>query len=161
MLEDKDYLDIVKDILYSDIFKELKKYKHHGIDRYTHLLLVSYKSYKKAKKKGLDYKACARAALLHDFYLVNNQKVTLKERYRVLKNHNNTAVEDAREYFNLSDKEADIIRTHMYPIFGSKPKSKEAWLVSFSDKLVSLFEGASMVKTQLSVWILFLINFVK
>lgn len=53
---DKEYLDIVNDILYSKEFLKLKNCEHHGISRYDHSLKVSYKAYKYAKKHNLDYK---------------------------------------------------------------------------------------------------------
>ncbi len=140
MLEDKDYFNLVKDIIETDKFKELKKYKHHGIDRYEHSVRVSYWSYKRAKKRGLDYKACARAGLLHDFYAVNNQDISLQERVRVLRTHNYTVIDEARKHFKVSDKEAEIIRTHMFPINKYMPLSKEAWVVNNADKAASSYE---------------------
>ena len=41
---------------------------------YEHLIKVSYKSYKIAKKLDLDYVSVARAGLLHDFYLDGNER---------------------------------------------------------------------------------------
>ena len=148
MLEDKDYLEIVKDIIESDEFKELKKYKHHGINRYDHSVRVSYWAYKRAKKRGLDYKACARAGLLHDFYLVNNQEVTLKERIKVLRSHNNIAADVSKVLFEINDKEAEIIRTHMFPVNSSVPMSKEAWIVNTADKLASSYERLFLAFTK-------------
>ena len=148
MLEDKDYLEIVKDILESDEFKELKKFKHHGINRYDHSVRVSYWAYKRAKKRGLDYKACARAGLLHDFYFVNNQEVTFRERLKVLRTHNDTAIDDAKKIFKVSDKEAEIIRTHMFPVNKSIPMSKEAWVVNNADKAASSYERLFLAFTK-------------
>ena len=49
----------------------------------------------------------------------------------------------------------------MFPISNVAPKSKEAWIVSLSDKIVAAFEGAAQAKTQIGVWMLFLINFIR
>ena len=49
----------------------------------------------------------------------------------------------------------------MFPISSVAPKYKEAWIVSLSDKIVAFFEGTKMVKSYVSVWILFLINFIR
>jgi len=48
------------------------------------------------------------------------------------------------EYFNLNKKEENIIKGHMFP-FGI-PKSKEAWIVSFVDKYIAVFEYSSNLK---------------
>lgn len=148
MLEDKAYLEIVNDILESDLFKELKHYKHHGINRYDHSVRVSYWAYKRAKKRGLDFKICARAGLLHDFYFVNNQELTFGERIKVLRTHNDMAIDDARKYFKVNDKEAEIIRTHMFPVNKSIPMSKEAWIVNNADKAASTYERLFLAFTK-------------
>lgn len=140
MLNDKEYLSIVEDILDNSKFKELKNYRHHGIDRYDHSLRVSYWSYKRALKMGLDYKACARAGLLHDFYFTNNQKQSVRDRIYVLRHHNDFSIDDARKYFDVSEKEAEIMRTHMFPINKSIPLSKEAWILNGADKIASSYE---------------------
>ena len=36
-------------------------------------------------------------------------------------------------------KEQNIIESHMFPISNIAPKSKEAWMVSLSDKIVAAF----------------------
>ena len=68
ILKDKEYYDIIKDILESDEFQKRKNFKHHDDSVYEHCLKVSYKSYLLAKKIGANYKDCAIAGLLHDFY---------------------------------------------------------------------------------------------
>ncbi|HCX63311.1 MAG TPA: phosphohydrolase, partial [Clostridiales bacterium] len=54
------------------------------------------------------------------------------------------AFDNAIKYFDLNDKEENIIKGHMFP-FGV-PKSKEAWIVSFVDKYIAVFEYASNFK---------------
>ena len=76
-------------------------------------------------------------------------------------NHPSIAKENAMNYFDLNEKEQNIIESHMFPISSVAPKYKEAWIVSLSDKIVAFFEGTKMVKSYVSVWILFLINFIR
>ena len=70
--QNNEYIELVKDISLNDEFKKLKKYKHHGDNRYDHSFRVSYYSYLIAKKFNLKTESIARAGLLHDFFLVNN-----------------------------------------------------------------------------------------
>ena len=44
ILDDKEYYDIVSDIINNDEFDKIKKIEHHGITRYEHSLKVSYRS---------------------------------------------------------------------------------------------------------------------
>ena len=67
--EFNSWYEIVKDILNNEEFKKRVYFKHHEKQSlYTHSLLVSIFAYKYAKKHHADYKVCAIAGLLHDFY---------------------------------------------------------------------------------------------
>ena len=138
---DKEYLEIVKDIINNENFLKIKNYKHHGDNRLNHVLRVSYMAYNKAKKKKLNYKETARGALLHDFFYVNNQKLDFKTRLYVLKHHPEFALDIANYYFNLTNLEQDIIVSHMYRLNPNhKPKYEESRLVSKIDKIVSIYD---------------------
>lgn len=102
--KDDEYMIYVKDILDNTEFKKLKKYLHHGITRYDHCVRVSYNSYKIAKKLKLNSKDVARAGLLHDFFLVNNQKIDKLERFKVLFSHPRIAVENSKKYFTITER---------------------------------------------------------
>ncbi len=135
---DKEYLDLVNYILNSEEFLKLKKCEHHGISRFDHSLKVSYYAYKFAKKFKFDYKSVAIGGLLHDFFLDEN--MNLKDKIYSMINHPLKAEANALETFNITSKEADIIKSHMFPINLSIPKYKESWLVSIYDKKVALKE---------------------
>ena len=75
--------------------------------------------------------------------------------------HPKIAKQNAITYFGVNEKEQNIIESHMFPISNVAPKSKEAWLVTLSDKLVATFEGLGRAKAQATVWMLFLINFIR
>ena len=139
---DNEYMSIVNDILENEEFAKLKDIKHHDQTRLKHSLKVSYYAYKTAKTMRLDYKDVARAGLLHDFYLgqVNDQKGIKNKVLLFTIKHPNQAVENSKKYFELSDKEIDIIRSHMFPIDVKIPKYAESWIVSFVDKAVSFKE---------------------
>ena len=163
MILDEDYLNIVKHILNSNDFLKLKKCEHHGISRYDHSLKVSYQAYKFAKKHNLDYKSVAIGGLLHDFF--NDENVSLKEKFISTFNHPLKAEANALEKFNVNTKEADIIKSHMFPLNLVVHKYKESWLVSLYDKKVALLEFSYKLGYKLryasNFTILLLFNFIK
>lgn len=163
MILDEEYITIVKHILNNEEFLKLKNYEHHGITRFDHSLKVSYQAYKFAKKHNLDYKSVAIGGLLHDFFHSSN--VSLKEKFISTFNHPLKAEVNALEKFNVNTKEADIIRSHMFPLNLVVPKFKESWLVSLYDKKVALFEFSYKLGYKLryasNLIILLLFNFIK
>ena len=138
--KDEKYLETVDEILNNEEFKKLKEYRHHGIDRLTHSINVSYRSYRIIKFLGLNSKAAARAGLLHDFFFVNNQKVKLKERTKVLFKHPLYALENSKKHFTLTKVEENIIKTHMFPIGLRIPIYIESWVVDLVDDFMSVHE---------------------
>lgn len=137
-IRDLEYYDCVKNILETDIIKEMDQYIQHGnTTTLKHSLLVSYSSYKIAKKLKLNYQSVAKAALLHDFYLYDwhhqKQKKKFLEKHGFT--HPKIALENADKYFSLTEIEKDIIVKHMWPLtFRQLPKYKETLLVSCVDK---------------------------
>ena len=164
---DFEYMNIVRHILDNEEFKKLEDIKHHNSTRLNHCLKVSYQSYVIAKKLKLDYKEVARAGLLHDFYLgqVNDQKSVKDKVLLFTTQHPEQAVKNSLKYFDLSEREIDIIRTHMFPIDIKVPKYAESWLVSLVDKKVSAKEFSTKFSKKLS-WatnmsIIMLLNILK
>ena len=139
--KDSQYMSIVNDILNNDEFLKIKKIEHHGISRYDHSLKVSYYSYKIAKALHLDFEQTAVGGLLHDFFLSPDDR-SQSERLKSVFTHPKEAVNMAKSQFNLSVKEEDMIRSHMFPINLSIPKYAESWIVSMVDKCVATNEFA-------------------
>lgn len=78
--EDREYLNKVYDILENDEFQKMEHIMHHEGNRLEHSIRVSYHSYQLAKLFRLDTNKVARAALLHDFFLEDNQNATKKRK---------------------------------------------------------------------------------
>ena len=139
---EEQYLNIVKDILENEVFLKTKDITHHGMDRYEHSGRVSYYSYKVAKFLKLDYEDVARAGLLHDFFLIDNKLFNNKEKMATLVNHPKYALAFASKYFDLNEKEKDIILTHMFPVAINRvPKYAESWVVDIVDNVVAICEA--------------------
>ena len=171
--QDEEFNNLACEVLNDEKFKLLKKDRHHGTNKYDHCKRVSYVSYKIAKFFNIDYKKIVRPALLHDFFYGER---TEKPENAYLE-HPKTSAANARYYFNVDEEEESIIRTHMFHFLvlrkllpfisfrdngkfkDNTPKSKEAWIVCFSDLLVSVVE-AGKYKVNYSVYLigLFLLN---
>ena len=136
--KDEEFENIVSPILGIEEFNKLKYITHHGITRYDHSMRVAYFSYKASKSLKLDYKEVTEAALLHDFFL---DEVNHEGRVDRLRHHPDCAVKNASKYFNLSDKQVDIIKTHMFPVTFSPPKYLESWIVDMVDNVVAVMEA--------------------
>ena len=163
MILDEEYMTIVKHILNNEEFLKLKNYEHHGISRFDHSLKVSYQAYKFARKHNLDYKSVAIGGLLHDFF--DSSNISLKDKLISTFNHPLKAEINALEKFNVNTKEADIIRSHMFPLNLVVPKYKESWLVSLYDKKIALLEFSYKLNYKVryvsNLAILLLFNFIK
>ncbi len=158
--KDKGFMSVAKPILEHKEFLKTKSIVHHGNTRYNHSVRVSYVAYKLSKMLGFDTECTIRAGALHDFFLVRDDK-NIARSTKMLIEHPTLAKENAIKYFGVNEKEQNIIESHMFPISSVAPKYKEAWIVTLSDKLVAMFEGAGCAKTQIGVWMLFLINFIR
>jgi uncharacterized protein len=74
-----------------------------------------------------------RGALLHDYYLYDWHKKHKGHRLHGFR-HPSWALHNALMVYDLSKKERNIIRSHMFPLtFLHWPHSKEAWIVSKMD----------------------------
>lgn len=161
---DNKYLNIVNHILDNEEFNKIKYIEHHGISRYDHSLKVSYYSYKIAKLLKLDYRETARGGLLHDFFLSNEER-DAKERFISTFIHPKKAVKNSVEFFNINEKEVDIIKAHMFPVNITLPKYAESWVVNLVDKAVAITEFSKKFGYKFSylanLYIIFLINSMK
>lgn len=136
-MNNKEYLQIVEKILNNRKFIKLKEEKHHhNSNRFNHSLDVSYKTYKICKKLRLNYGSATKAALLHDFFFDEEFE---NKKQRMFK-HPKKALENAKKITTLTKKEENIIISHMYPIGGHLPKSRESIIVDLVDDYVSLKE---------------------
>lgn len=160
--KDSEFHRIIKPLLDGSNFEETKKITHHGITRYEHSMRVAYFSYKITKFFKLDYKETTEAALLHDFFL---DEVNDKNQVAKLRQHPKYALENAKKYFELSEKQEDIIKTHMFPVTFTPPKYLESWIVDLVDDVASIYERGTTIKKEVQAVATFvfalLINYIK
>lgn len=164
---DQEYLLIINNIMENEEFKKMDGIKHHNTTRLDHSLKVSYYSYKIAKSLKLDYREVARGGLLHDFYsdeVSDCDKIKDKVLLFTIK-HPKDAALNASRYFDLSEKEVNIIKSHMFPIDYKVPKYAESWIVSLVDKVLSFGEFSKKFGYKLTyifnLYLLFVFNVIK
>lgn len=155
--DDREYLNKVYDILENDEFQSMGNIVHHEGNRLDHSIRVSYYSYKIACILKLDTRKVARAALLHDFFLEENNGATKKEKMKLIINHPEYALANSKKYFELSKLEEDIIVSHMFPIGKHVPKYIESWIVDLVDDVAAVYEKTAIVRKQLSTATCFLL----
>lgn len=145
---DIKYYDLVYDIINDNEFKKIDNCIHHGISRFDHSCRVSYYSYKLSKIIGLNYREVARAGLLHDFFLTENN--TNKDKIKSMFVHSKKSLINSEKLFFLSEREKDIIYTHMFPLnINRVPKYMESWVVTSVDKGVAIYEFVKTIQRNL------------
>ncbi|MDR2941978.1 MAG: HD domain-containing protein [Treponema sp.] len=142
-MKDAALFDIItKEILEHEVFSESKKHIQHGrISVYHHSLSVARLSFVIGEFFNIrDKRSLVRSALLHDFFLYDWH---VPEKMWSLHGwtHPVLAAENAKKYFDISDKEYSMIRSHMWPhTLFHPPKYREGWIICVADKLVSARE---------------------
>ena len=165
--DDEEYLCIINSIIENDKFKKMGDIKHHNTTRLNHLIKVSYYSYKISKFLKLDYHDTARGGLLHDFYIEEISNCSnVKDKIKLFTiQHPKEALVNSKEICVLSDKEANIIESHMFPVNYKVPKYAESWIVSFVDKGLSFNEFFNKFKYKFicafNLYLIFILNTIK
>lgn len=149
--------DIAKTIINTSKFNELKSESHHGLTRYIHVMRVSKYTYKISKFLHLDYVSATRAALLHDYFTIEdfNGITGIKRGIE----HPNIAYDNALKDFELNKKEENAITAHMFPLGTTIPKYKESWVLTLVDKSIATYELSKYkFSNAIAVYTLFVIN---
>lgn len=139
------------DILNSENFLSSDKNIQHGeISVMEHSIKVALKSLYLNEKYNLkcDERLLSRGALLHDYFLYDWHS----PEHAGFKNlhgfkHPKVALKNAREEYDLSPVEEDIIVKHMWPMTVVPPKYREAWVVTFADKCISTAESIHFIQS--------------
>lgn len=133
----QEFLNIIGNIIDNIDFKKLEREEHHHcISRYEHSCNVAYATYKTCKRLKLDYVSATRAAIVHDFFF-NSNFSNSKDK---LLTHSKHSIINASKIMCLSDKEKDMIASHMFPVGGEVPKTKEGFILDLCDDVVSIKE---------------------
>lgn len=136
-----EMVELGSDILFSIPYQKLHSYTKHGkTSTFTHVVMVSFLSLLRAERKNkkIDKKSLVRGALLHDFYLYDWHDPSHPKLHGF--RHAGIAFKKAKEYYEINDIEAQIIKRHMFPLTPLMPLKKVALIVCLQDKKCSLKE---------------------
>lgn len=150
---DQKYMECVDDIFLNPVFQLMDQFIQHGNTTCKeHCIQVSYMTYQICERYGWDYRSAARAALLHDLFLYDwhtHAKETGNHFHGYT--HPRVAMNNAIKYFDIIEKEQNMILRHMWPLTAIPPRYKEGFVLLYADKYCGLAE----VITNLKTWFLF------
>lgn len=148
-LREEQFVELIKDYFNSDTVKQMNKTIQHGTTTtLEHCENVAWISYLINRKLHLnaDEKELLEAAMLHDIYLYQGHDGDPSGKNHGIYHHeveSNSAVKQ----LGLSEKEQEMIRSHMWPLNITKiPKNKEALIIFLADKYCSLIETIRLNK---------------
>jgi len=133
---EKEFMNMAAPLLENPMVAGLSQYPHHrGKTRLDHVTEVAALSFFWGKRFSLDCRAIVRGALLHDLFYYD----WLHEGPRLHGfRHHRIALENARRVTRLSEKEADIIKKHMWPLTLIPPRYPESLIVCLVDTFCSV-----------------------
>ncbi|MBQ2803155.1 MAG: HD domain-containing protein [Lachnospiraceae bacterium] len=132
------------DILHSKNFQSTRQHIQHGnmtvnghcmnVAKYS--LIISDKLHISCNREAL-----IRGALLHDYFLYDWHVGDYAKPYKLHGlYHPGRALRNALKEYDLTKREQEIIKKHMWPLTIVPPMCREAWIVTWADKWCSLME---------------------
>lgn len=145
----KEFELIIKDLVSNETVQKMNEFRqHYNTSCFEHCKHVAYYSYLICKKYHLDYKAAARAGMLHDLFLYDwREKRNGRKGFHAF-THPKTSLQNASKLFILNEKETDIILKHMWPVTLKFPKYLESYIVTFVDKYCAIQESLKAYKSK-------------
>ncbi len=140
----QEFLACIADlIVLPEVQSMAQVHQHVDVNCLEHCIFVSYVSFLFCRRFGLNFTEAARGGLLHDLFLYDWHKKGSHEGLHGF-THPKTALKNASDICNLTDREKDIIVKHMWPLTPELPKYKESLVVSCADKICALAEMLHM-----------------
>ena len=142
-----EFCRLTGELLESEPVRMMGRWQHHGrITTLDHSLFVAYLSFRAARWLRLDERAAARGGLLHDLYLYDPADRNAHPGNQCL-DHPVFALRNAQALCpDLSDREANAIVSHMFPLAVHLPRSRVAIAVNLADKLCATIEVAQLYR---------------
>lgn len=133
---------MISDIVANSEVQKLKDFTHHSdVSVYEHSMHVAYWNYRICSLFNWDAKAATRAGMLHDMFMYDWHEYKA-ESFLKLHGfaHPRIALEHAKENFELSNREEDIILKHMFPLTPKPPRYRETCVIIVTDKICAMSE---------------------
>ena len=141
--ESREIRKLLRDLPVTEEAARMKQYVQHGeISTYDHVISVVRLSFLLNRRfhLGASEAELVRGAFLHDFYLYDWHENGYFGRLHGI-HHPGIALENAKERYDLTPAEQNIIQSHMWPLtLFSVPKCRAAAIVCFADKVCSAYE---------------------
>lgn len=135
--------ECIKDLISKDEVQKLDNFSQHffasRLDHSLDVAKITYKTCARLKLNDVRIKEATVAALLHDLFLYDWRDVGHSSKEHTFAHPKNACLK-AKEITNLSKKQENIILSHMFPLCTEIPKSLEAWIVQYADKVSALHE---------------------
>lgn len=135
------------DILHSSNFRKTRQHVQHGsMTVNNHCMDVAKYSLAISERLEKLHIYCnrrelIRGALLHDYFLYDwhdKEHVQIHNLHGFY--HPGIALQNAAAEYQLTPRERDIIKKHMWPLTVVPPMCREAWIVTAADKWCSAME---------------------
>lgn len=143
----EEFFRCLSPLLTSKEVNAMRQWRHHfSVTCYEHSLFVAYMAYRIAQFFGWDCREAARAGLLHDLYLYDPADASAHPGNQCL-DHPVFALRNAKALCpDLTDREANAIVSHMFPLAVHLPRSSIAIAVNLADKLCATIEVAQLYR---------------
>lgn len=135
------------DVIFSDKIDPMKEEIQHGTTTvFAHCLSVAKHSLliatvlERRFRIKVDRDSLVRGALLHDYFLYDWHDPEVPGRKIHGFTHPGTAMRNAVRDFDISEREQDIIRKHMFPLTLVPPRHRESFIVCIADKWCAICE---------------------
>lgn len=149
-INNTEFSSIIEELVNNKTVQEMKKYRqHYETTCFDHCYMVAYYCYLICKKYKLDYISATRAAMLHDLFLYDWRIRQPGRKGLHAFTHGKLACENASKLFDLSEKEKDMIITHMWPVTLQFPTSIEGLILTFVDKYCATSETLDVLKSKM------------
>ncbi len=137
------YEEKFRSLTHNPKIRRMQNFQQHTVSNtYDHVCHVARMSYTLSKLLHISVSEdeMLRGAILHDYYLYDFRENPMGA-YQHGTSHAEAALENAEQDFQLTDRERNIIYSHMWPLnLTHLPKCREAWLVTAADKICAFEE---------------------
>ncbi len=116
--------------------------QHGSCNTYDHSVSVAEHAYQLARllHVHVDERVLARGAMLHDFYLYDI-RTSGRSAWNHGRKHPEVALANAGRYYELNERERDMIYSHMWPLtLTHRPHYRESVLLGTADKYCAVRE---------------------
>lgn len=138
---ERDVIECVRELMSDSNLSLMTEFKQHGnTSCLAHTIGVVYCALAIAKRLHIDInkRELIRGGILHDYFLYDWHDGNGRQIHGFT--HPYTALKNADKDYELTNRERDIIKKHMFPLTVIPPMCREAWLICIADKICACME---------------------